>query len=96
MKILLKGRQRGITTKLVEWVREDTNQRALIVHNEQTAKAVTDNFQLPKANVVSYGKIDTLRGTSKKYFALDEYQLFNNAKDKDIPTGTVYISITLD
>jgi hypothetical protein len=94
MKVIFKGRQEGVTTSFVNWLKEDPETRAIIVHNLQTATNLRNEFNLSWIDVVPYANIGKLQGTSKKYFALDEYQLFFNTKEKDIPEGTVYISIT--
>ena len=96
MKIILKGRRQGITTFLVDWVKEDSDSRAIIVHNRQTAINIRKHFNLSKIDVLPYTDIEKLNGTNKKYLSFDEYQLFYNIKDKDIPENTVYVSITLE
>lgn len=93
MKVIVKRRQSGVTTRLARWVSEDLLRRAIVVHNEYTARTVRTAFNLPLDNVIVYNKLLQPGVSRKEFLALDEIQFYGEELNI-IPVGTEFISIT--
>jgi hypothetical protein len=95
MHLILKKRQEGVTTRLVNWLKKDVENRLLVVHNEQMATSIRIYFGLPNDTVMSYARYKRLRGTRPKDIAFDEYQLFVE-RDENLNDCVKIVSITVE
>lgn len=93
MKIVLKKRQTGATTDLVDWVNEDIKNRYIVTHCSNAARMLSERFDIPRSNVISCQAESSLSGLQCE-IAYDEYQLFLR-KSNEIDNRVKIITITV-
>lgn len=75
MKIINTGRGAGKTYTLVQWLKEDLDNRVLVTINETRAQFIRNEYHLSRNNVMSVVDARTqFRGRGNKEISIDDFE----------------------